>query len=517
MRKQEEDALRNNDSLPSVCFPTASAIACSWDIEAAAKLAKALGTEAVKEQIAVVLGPGINIKRSPLCGRNFEYFSEDPYLAGTLATAYINALQSTGVAASLKHFAGNSQETHRQTSNSQIDERALREIYLSAFEMAVKEARPATIMASYNRLNGSYACENKMLLTDILRKEWGFEGVVVSDWGACADLPKCIEAGMDLEMPDSCNYHSPMLEEALQSGKLSEVSIDRAAGNMLHLTDRYSGSSGTLKVSDHTDLHQLAKELACESAVLLKNDGVLPLREESIILVIGDLAKTMRFQGGGSSHINTVKTPNALEALRANGVKLQFYRGYRADSDRVDQKLEKEAIDAVKAAEGETPVLFFGGLTEYTEGEGYDRKTLDLPKNQVSLVEKLHVLGAKLAFVSFGGSPFSIPFISHVHAILHMYLGGEAAGEACTQLLLGNVNPSGKLAETFPMKTEDIPCNPWFGTGSDDVEYRESIFVGYRYYDTYQRPVLFPFGHGLSYTTFRYSNLEADCDTFCGG
>lgn len=515
LRKEETEQVgTNNKSKRATCFPTASAIACSWDVDVVAKMAAAIAREALAEQVSIVLGCGVNIKRSPLCGRNFEYFSEDPFLTGTLAASYINAMQELGVGTSLKHFAGNSQETNRQTSNSQIDERTLREIYLSAFEMVVKKAKPATIMASYNRLNGEYACANKRLLTNILREEWGFEGAVISDWGATADVVKCMKAGMDLEMPDSNGIHTKQLRKALTEGKITEEEIDRAVNKVRELIiDQAAKLKKDMRIS-YEEHHKLALELECESAVLLKNNGMLPLAKEAKVLVVGEMAVNMRFQGGGSSHINTAPTKNALRSLQDTGCQLEFCRGYHADTDAVDEKLEKEALEA--AASG-LPILFFGGLTEQIEGEGYDRTSLSIPANQIRLLEKLYQVNQKIAFIAFGGSAMELPFLNKVKAVLQMYLGGQAVGEACAKLLTGEVNPSGKLAETFPISLKDVPSYHYFGRKSDDVEYRESLFVGYRYYESYHRPVQFCFGHGLSYTSFSYSGLTLNTKQYQGG
>lgn len=525
LRKQEkEDFSDINRSEIATCFPTASAVASSWNTEAVAKMATAIAREALKEKVSIVLGCGTNIKRSPLCGRNFEYFSEDPFLSGTLATAYINAMQEQGVGTSLKHFAGNSQETRRQTSNSQIDERALREIYLSAFEMAVKEAKPTTIMASYNRLNGKYACANERLLTDILRNEWGYEGAVVSDWGATVDVVSCIKAGMDLEMPDSRGYHTQQVLEALDNGTLTVAEVDRAVEKVVDLILSQSAKIEDATV-DYAAQHEIARELACESAVLLQNDGMLPLQKGAKVLVIGELAEHMRFQGGGSSHITTAEVPNAIESLRKKGMEVLYAQGYRSDytessegkracDNATDAQLAQEALTLAKE---DIPILFFGGLTDSTEGEGYDRISLSIPSCQISLLNQLYEVNKDISFVSFGGAPMEMPFAGKVRAILHMYLGGQAVGEACADLLVGDVNPSGKLAETFPLSVEDVPCRKWYAPDSDDVEYRESIFVGYRYYDTFGTPALFHFGHGLSYTKFEYRDIQLSEQNYAGG
>ncbi len=514
LRKQEsKQVMQNNQSKIATCFPTASAIACSFSVDAVKKMAEAIADEALYEQVSIVLGCGVNIKRSPLCGRNFEYFSEDPFLTGTLATAYIKAMQEKGVATSLKHFAANSQETRRQTSNSQIDERALREIYLKAFEMVVKQAKPETIMAAYNRLNGAYCCANKELLTDILRNEWGFEGLVISDWGAAADIVACIKAGLDLEMPDSQGVHSKQLEQALEEGRITQEELDIPVQRILHLVEKQKNLIQKTQI-DYDAQHQIAKELATESAVLLKNDNFLPLKKDQQLVVIGELAEHMRFQGGGSSHINTRPTKNAIQSLKDLGFNLYYQKGYTTGTVLVDHSLE---IEALKLAEKGLPILFFGGLTNMSEGEGYDRSTLELPENQKNLFYKLQRINPNIAFISFGGAPFTLPFIDKTKAVLHLYLAGQAVGEAVAELVSGMVNPSGKLAETFPLALEDVPSYSYYGKATDDVEYRESIFVGYRYYDSFHKDVLFPFGYGLSYTTFAFENLQLDKHLYSGG
>ncbi len=512
LRKQEIEKLGQNDnSKPATCFPTESAIACSWNKKMVEKMARTIAQEALAEKVSIVLGCGVNMKRSPLCGRNFEYFSEDPFLAGTLAIAYINAMQEMGVGTSLKHFAANNQETHRQTANSEVDERALREIYLYAFEMAVKNAKPLTVMASYNRINGVYACENKRLLNDILRDEWGYQGTVISDWGAAVDIPKCLAAGMDLEMPDCNGIHTGMVEDAIQNKMLDMKHLDRAVENVNKMLNVKSDKN-TECIIDYDKHHEIAEELELESAVLLKNDGFYPIEEKEII-VIGDLAEHMRFQGGGSSHINPTKCINAIESLKKLGINVIYKKGYDSKNDKVNTKLEKEAIAAAKKG---LPIIFFCGLTQTSEGEGYDRNTLSLPYNQLHLFERIYQVNHDIGMVTFGGSAFVLPCVTKVRAVLHMYLGGQAVGEACAKLLLGKVNPSGKLAETFPASLESVPSYLYFGKNSDDVEYRESIYIGYRYYDKYEKKVLFPFGHGLSYTTFTYKDLKISKQKYSG-
>lgn len=509
LRAQEEGKLFNNDSRVATCFPTASAAACSFDEKLIARMAKAIAKEAKEQGVSIVLGPGINIKRSPLCGRNFEYFSEDPLLAGSLATSYVKAIQEEGVGASLKHFAGNSQETHRMTMNAQIDERALREIYLSAFEKCVKEAKPATIMASYNRLNGEHSCQNKHLLGDILRGEWGYEGCVISDWGACVDLPACVEAGMDLEMPDSLGNHKPAMRQALEQGSLSQQALERAVAKISKLVEDYPPAVEKGRSEDH---HALAKTISRESAVLLKNDGILPIENHTKLLVLGELAEHIRIQGGGSSHIQTKPYPNLLDVLKEHDIDFVYARGYDAKGTAYSRKLEREVQTFARRARDEDRIILFcGGLTDFAEGEGYDRESFSMPDNQKRLLEQLCQTNSKIIFLSFGGSPYDMSVIDCVNAVLQMYLGGEAAAEAAVELLLGMENPCGKLAETWPLCAEDTPCYENFGRRApqiDDVEYRESIYVGYRYYDTFHVPVRFPFGYGLSYTTFTYDNLE---------
>lgn len=524
--RAQEDGAKNNDSYEATCFPTASSVACSWDRELVEKMARGLAQEAKALGVSVVLGPGVNIKRSPLCGRNFEYYSEDPFLAGELAASYILAMQSCGVGTSLKHFAGNSQETHRMTSNSMIDERALHEIYLSAFERAVKKANPATIMASYNYLNGIPACENEHLLTDILRKDWGYEGLVMSDWGACVDLPACIRAGMDVEMPDSCGNHFAEIRDAVETDDKFAKKLREAVKRIEKLNAIYREN----RIATHEkkgvpavireENHRLAEQIAEESAVLLKNDGFLPLKEPKEILIVGDLAAHPRIQGGGSSHINTARIDSFVEQFEKYGVKVRYARGYKNSSFRRDRKLENEAIAEVqKAKEQQIPVLFFGGLTEIAEGEGYDRESFVMPENQSFLLERLLKIRARIGFLSFSGSPYDMELPSKCNALLHFYLGGEAVAAACAKILFGIASPSGKLAESIPYRETDVPSYGFFGKQGgqrqhlDDVEYRESIFVGYRYYETFRIPVRYCFGYGLSYTHFVYSDLQVQKNT----
>lgn len=510
LRMQPQDTAECNDSVPATCFPLSCALAASWDTEAVRTSASAIAEEAKAAGVSVVLGPGTNIKRSPLCGRNFEYFSEDPYLSGKLAASFIDAMQKEGVGTSLKHFAGNSQEKFRMTSDSCIDERALREIYLTAFETAVKEARPATIMAAYNKLNGRYACENSHLLTDILRKEWGYEGAVMSDWGACTDLEACIRAGMDLEMPDSHGYHTKLLKKAIESGTLEREYLSTAAGRIKALAEKYG--SLNKKESDSKDFtlpedmlrfhHEKAVDIASGCGVLLKNDGVLPVPEGRHIAVAGSLAEHMHVQGGGSSHINMPVKTNAIQALNA--------AGYTVHTIENAMVLKSSHISE------DTPLLFFCGLTDSIEGEGFDRKNMNIPDEQIALFDELYAVHNNIIVICLAGAPVTLPFTARARAILLMYLSGQATAEAIAALISGKVNPSGKLPETWPFSEKDTPCASTFATDSRIIQYRESIFTGYRYYDTFNIPVAWPFGFGLSYTTFTYSNLTA-ASTYKGG
>lgn len=519
LRKQDEEHYADiNESKVATCYPTASCSAASWDRALIGEMARCLALEALKEKVDVVLGCGINIKRSPLCGRNFEYFSEDPYLTGELAASYINGVQKEGVGTSLKHFACNNQETRRQTGNSIVDERTLAEIYLRGFEKAVKQAQPYTIMSSYNRVNGEYVGRSKFLLDDFLRKKWGFKGAVISDWGACIGAAECVEAGMDLAMPDSSGYLEGCLNRAFNKGKLSLDALSRANDRILNLAEKLSLSRRDVEV-DYSVHHDVSRKVAEGSAVLLKNEGVLPLVPQKIC-VIGELAEFMKFQGGGSSHITTAKFPNALESLGSLGFDVQYAKGYfsgfckKSKAQKVNAPLANEALSLIKSNK-DIPILFFCGLTESYEGEGFDRVSLDLPLEQQELLGKILEISSNVILVSFSGAPIVFPFRDKVKAILHMYLCGEGAGEAVANLICGKVNPSGKLAETFPLKIEDTPCFGNFALKDDNIEYREQLLVGYRYYDTLAIPVEYEFGYGLSYTSFSYESMEFDAEGEC--
>ena len=504
-----------NDSNVATCFPTASAIASSWSRESACKMGKAIAREAKAENVQIMLGCGMNIKRTPLCGRNFEYFSEDPVLSGQIAASYVEGMQGENVGACLKHFAMNNQEKNRQSSSSNVDQRTMREIYLKGFEIAVRQAKPVSIMSSYNLINGTYASANKYLLTDILRKDWGFDGIVISDWGANMNAPESLKAGLDLGMPDSKGYFAKQIKQALEAGTISEKDIDAACERIISKADFFNGhkeefGSGTKVVPvDFSEQHKVALELALDSAVLLKNDGVLPLKADSVsgkkrVVAIGALARDVRFQGGGSSHITTKKYPDIIEELSKN-----FEVAAEASYSVKALELVKKEV----AENSDVPVLFFCGLTDSSEGEGFDRTDLSLDDEQVSLYKQIRAITKNMILVTFGGSPFDLSFANEsangsgyeTRAILHMYLCGEACTEACAMLLSGRANPSGKLAETWPLEGDYIKPVDDF-----DINYKEGVLVGYRYYETKQHPVLFEFGYGLSYTTFEYSDLKVE-------
>lgn len=509
LRKQagNSDHLGLNDSVPSTSFPTASATACSFDTALLRRMGEALGEKCVSEEVAAILGPGINIKRSPLCGRNFEYFSEDPYLAGELATSLIQGIQSKGIGTSLKHYAVNNQESSRMTVDSQVDERALREIYLAGFEIAVKKGKPWTVMASYNKVNGTYACANKYLLTDILRKEWGFDGIVVSDWGAVNDRVDDVSAGMDLEMPGTNTDSDDEVVAAVKNGSLSLDEVDLCAERVVEFVLKGMEPKATPK-NTNKEHNELARDIAAKSAVLLKNDAsILPICPTAKIAVIGEMAKKPRYQGAGSSRINPAYLDNAFDALNAAGANVTYAEGYRLDAKQTDTSLQAAACQLAKESD---VVLVFAGLPDEYESEGFDRTTLSMPESHTKLLEAVADVNPNTIVILELGAPIVMPWKDKVKGILLMYLAGQAGGAAAADLLLGRVNPSGKLAETFPMNLEDNSSYPYFPGTSKSVQYRESIYVGYRYYDTAKKPVNYPFGYGLSYTTFEYANLTVE-------
>lgn len=507
LRKQEGrvDQIGTPGSVPAVCFPTGSCTACSFDPELLRRLGETLGDECRAEGIAVLLGPASNGKRSPLCGRNFEYFSEDPYLTGRMAAAYINGVQSRGVGTSLKHFAANNQEYRRMTTSANVSERALREIYLAGFEAAVKEGKPWTVMCSYNRINGEFASENRRLLTDILRGEWGFDGFVMSDWGAVNDRVKGVEAGLDLEMPGSGGVNDAGIVKAVKSGRLSEQKLNEAVEHILNIVFRYLAAKREAPAYDREAHHEVAREVARESMVLLKNEGgILPLRKQEKTAFIGRFAKQPRYQGGGSSHINSSRVTGALKAV-AGMAEIVYADGYGESGDTADDAQIAEAVAAAKAA---GTAVVFAGLPESYESEGFDRKHMRLPECQNRLIAEVCRAQPQTVVVLHNGSPVEMPWIDEAKGVLEAYLGGQAVGEATADLLFGDANPCGKLAETFPLKLSDNPSCLTFPGEGDETDYSEGVFTGYRYYDKKEMPVLFPFGHGLSYTDFSYGNLK---------
>lgn len=496
-----------NDSETSTCFPSGATLANTWNRELAYKFGKALGEEARNKGINILLGPAINIKRSPLCGRNFEYFSEDPYLTGVLATEYINGLQSENVGACLKHFAVNNQENRRMTVNVVIDDRALKEIYLKAFQMVVAKAKPWSIMAAYIRLNGTYCTENQYLLGDILRKEWGYNGVIISDWGAENDRVSGIKAGHEIEMPAGSGDGANEIINAVKTGEIKEKDLDIIVDRILSVAFR--GKNNKIKEYDQEAHHKLAREIAEDAIVLLKNeDNILPIFKNAKIALIGDMAENPRYQGAGSSRINAYKLENAKDNFEKNKIDFEYSKGYdRIEDGRKDRFLIENAI---KNAEKADVAIIFAGLTENYESEGLDRTSLKLPENQNKLIEEICKINKNVVVVLSNGSPVEMPWKNKVKAIITGYLGGEAGGEAIVNCLIGKVNPSGKLAETYPLRLEDTPCYGNFPGTEVACEYRESIYVGYRHYDKSNLDVLFPFGYGLSYTEFKYSKLKLE-------
>lgn len=521
LRKQDEggDHLGVNDSIKAVCFPAACATTSSFDRELLEKLGAALGDECQHEGVAVLLGPAVNIKRSPLCGRNFEYVSEDPYLAAQLSGSHIKGVQSKNVGTSIKHFAVNNQEYRRMTTDSQVDERAMREIYLAAFEGAIKESRPWTVMCSYNKINGVYGSENKTTLTDILRDEWGFDGLVMSDWGAVNDRVAGVAAGLDLEMPPSFGENDRLVLEAVESGRLPEEVLDKTIERLLELVEKYENSKAPETPWDKDADHELAREIEAESAVLLKNeDRILPLPNDGTIAFIGKYAKKPRFQGGGSSHINCIKTESALDAVSdpRYGIKakITYAQGYDDKQDIIDEAMIAEAVEVASKAD---KAVIFVGLPDSFESEGYDRKHMSMPDCQLKLIDEVVKVQPNAVVVLHNGSPVEMPWLDKVPGVLEMYLGGQAVGGATVELLFGRKNPSGHLAETFPLKYEDNPSYLFFPGKNDVAEYREGIYVGYRYYDKKNMPVMFPFGYGLSYTEFEYHDMRLSSGSFTEG
>ena len=515
LRKQigETDNLGIGDSLPSTCFPTASALACSFDVALAYEVGEAIGEECLQEEVSVILGPGVNMKRSPYCGRNFEYYSEDPLLSGELAAEFIKGVQSTGVGTSLKHFAVNNQERRRMTVNAVVDERTLRETYLKAFEIAVKKGKPKTVMCAYNRLNGEYCSENQELLTKILRDEWGFDGIVVSDWGAVNDRPLGVAAGLDLEMPGSMGINDAKIVAAVREGRLPEAVLDRTAVRMTKFILECMAAKKPGYRYDAEVHHRLAVRAALQSAVLLKNENhILPGKVTQKAAVIGAFAKKPRYQGAGSSKLHPYRVDDAYGVLEKLGMNLTYARGYYLGKDRkLNETRQAELIaDACEAAKGKDIVYIFAGLTEGYESEGFDRTTLSMPEIHNRLIEAVASCNPNTVVILHGGAPMELPWYDKVKGILLAYLGGEGIGTAIAELLTGRAAPCGKLAETWPLKGSDTPAYHYFPGGRNSVEHRESIYVGYRYYEKAGKPVRFAFGHGLSYTSFGYSDLKLD-------
>ncbi len=510
--KDDKDKKAKGISLlgvPAICYPTAATTACSWDPDLIEGMGELLGEECVAEKVSVLLGPGTNMKRSPLCGRNFEYFSEDPYLAGKMSAAFVNGVQSKGIGTSLKHYAVNNQETRRMTVSAVVDERTLREIYLTAFEIAVKEAQPWTIMCMYNRLNGVYGAENKWLLTDVLRRDFGFEGMIVTDWGAENERVPGLLAGQNLEMPTSNGAGNKKIYDAVKSGEISEDFLNEMVDGVIDVIMRAKEvlkDGASYNTAEH---HAAARKIAGECMVLLKNeDNILPLDKKAKVAVIGQMAKKPRYQGAGSSLVNSIKLDSAFDTMFENGIDVIYADGYALTKKEKRTSTETYIADAVEAAKKADVAVLFLGLTDEFESEGFDRTHLRIPPEHVALLSAVRGVTENVVVVLAGGAVVEMPWIGETKALLNSYLGGEASGSAVTDILFGDVNPSGKLAETYPFSLEDTPSYNNFPGNTATVEYREGIYIGYRYYDTAKKDVLFPFGFGLSYTKFEYSDLK---------
>lgn len=511
LRKQadEADHLGLNESVVAVCFPAACATAASFDEELIGQMGETLGQECQAEDLSVLLGPAVNIKRSPLCGRNFEYLSEDPYLAGKMAASYIRGVQKWDVGTSIKHFAANNQEYNRMSCSSEVDERTLREIYLPAFEEAIKASQPKTVMCSYNRINGVYSADNEWLLTKVLRDDWGFEGYVMTDWGAVSDRVQGIIAGLELEMPGPDAGNDAKIVAAVKDGTLDEALLDQAVERILKVIFSYVDHRHPEAVFDRDADHEKAVDVETECAVLLENNGVLPLAEGKKITYIGEFAEKPRYQGGGSSHINSSKVTSALEAAKAKGRDVSYVKGFPNDKDEMDDAALDAAVSAAKEAD---VAVIFAGLPDVFESEGYDRTSMKMPSCQDKLIAAVEAVQPNTVVVLHNGSPVECPWADDVAAVLELYLGGQGVGEACDRLLWGEANPSGHLAETFPYHLEDNPSYLNFPGDGRKVRYAEGVYVGYRYYEAKKLPVRWAFGHGLSYTTFGYSNLRLSKD-----
>ena len=495
-----------SQSEPATCFPTAVTLASTFNTAYVRAVGEAIGREAEHYGVDVLLGPGVNIKRNPLAGRNFEYYSEDPHLAGKLGAAFVMGVQSRGVDVAVKHFALNNSENFRFMGDSVCDERAAREIYLKPFEIVVKEANPGTVMSSYNKVNGTYASENRWLLTDVLRGEWGFGGAVMTDWGGTHDRIEMLKSGLDIEMPGDTDICRKWICDAVKDGTLDESVLDTAVKNILTLAAKHEGR---VKKNVKFELNRhLAEKVATDGAVLMKNDGILPLRADGEYMVVGELFEKPRYQGSGSSMINPTALVTPKDAFDSRKIKYEYAKGYRENKPEPDAQLMDEAV--AKAEKFDT-VLAFIGLTDYVESEGCDRENMYLPENQLALIDALIKSGKRVCIVTYGGAPYEMPFADDVAAILNMYLPGQECGGSTAALLFGELSPSGRLAETWPISYSDVPFGDSFGKSQVEV-YRESVFVGYRYYTTANKKVRFPFGHGLSYTTFEYSDMSVKQD-----
>ena len=502
------DHLGLNPSLPATCFPTAATVANSWDPELGEEIGRALGEEARVQGVHVLLGPGLNIKRSPLCGRNFEYFSEDPYLAGKMAAGYVRGIQSRGVYACPKHFAVNSQEMRRMAMNAVVDERTLREIYLTGFEIAVKEGGAGALMTSYNQVNGTYANENTHLLRDILRGEWGYDGIVITDWGGSNDHIKGVEAGSDLEMPTPGFDSARQIVAAVKDGRLAESAVDECVDRLLEAVFTLVKEEGRPEQFDEKSHHEIARKAAAQSAVLLKNeDGILPLKKGARVALIGDFAFDPRYQGAGSSMVNTTMLDNMADLIgQYDLVPAGTSKGYKRTGEE-DAALAKEAVDLARTAD---VVLYCFGLDELSESEGVDRTHMRIPQNQISLLESLARVNKNVVGILSAGAPVEMPWHYCLKGLLHGYLYGQAGAGAMLDILTGRVNPSGRLNETYPVRYEDTPAFRYYPSEERNSEYREGLYVGYRYYDTSKVRVMYPFGFGLSYTEFTFSDLKVD-------
>ena len=512
VRKQAgaADHLGLNPSVPATCFPTAATVACSWDPALGEEIGRAMGEEAAAQEVSVLLGPGLNTKRSPLCGRNFEYFSEDPYLSGKMAAAYVRGIQSEGIAACPKHFAANSQELRRMASDSVLDERTLRELYLTGFEIVVKESAPKTIMSSYNLVNGTYANENAHLLQEILRKDWGFTGAVVTDWGGSNDHALGVKNGSTLEMPAPGGDAVRELLAAVQSGKITEADVDARLDELLTLVLDTSAAVQKHSRSFDADAHHaLARRAAAESTVLLQNDGILPLAADTKVAILGDFAETPRYQGAGSSAVNSLKVDTVLENLAQSGLQVLGFASGFDRRGRADAAKQAEAVALAKQADA---AVLFLGLDEIKESEGLDRTDMKLADNQIALLKAVQQANPNTVVVLNAGSSLETPWLTHCRAVVYGALGGQAGAGAVLDVLTGKLNPCGKLAETWANRYEDTPAKDNFAGAGRTVQYREGLYVGYRYYQTAGVPVAFPFGHGLSYTSFAYSDLTASAD-----